>query len=313
MTRQRTKILLCFILYTLLSSSCKGANYPSGVSFVHTKYRFEYIDWAPDSVRLVGSTPPLPTTDFIFGMKSCEVYILDREENTYLQVSKEGFSHWNGEVAWNPQEEQILYSTLDEFDDGNIGIVDLVTKEWQGLTWSSSADWFPDGESIAVNDIFEIKNVDVNTKKSEIIYSVRRGLQISSLSVSPDGKFIAVSADDTETDKFPILLISVNEMSDAQILTIQDGGSLHLDWAPDGEWIGFTIGNDIMAIDPFSHCMTTPLPLDEDFGSVFDFSWSPDGKIFAVSVLRGNKPGILFIETDSDFFQTWLATANCEQ
>jgi Tol biopolymer transport system component len=222
---------------------CTTKSYPPGVTYIETKYWFDTIDWSPDSKRLVGVTPTLPLEDFVVMKNPSEVYIWNPEVDSYHMISNKEFSRWNGNPVWNPQYDQILYFSWDEFEDDTLGVVALDNLERWGIRWGAAADWFPDGTKVVINNLKRITVIDLLTEKSDEIWQTL-SLQMSSLAVSPDGENIVLSASHVgEANGGSVILIGVDGENE-RLLFESQGNSTHIGWSPDGKVIAAAVHKD---------------------------------------------------------------------
>ena len=244
---------------------------PEGVGFIRTEVAFTELEWLPDSLRIVGSTPVLPLDGINIGRDPSELYLWDLKTNQYKQISDEAFSLWNEHPVWHPDLEQVLYYSYDEFgDDFNLGVVDLNGNVVVKLAVGNSADWIPNRNEILINNWGSLSLFDLETQTYHTLWSVGRGWHISEVAVSPDGKEAAVVVNDLPATQ--LLLVDLNQGTAPKVYESQSSIG-QISWHPSGERLIFLRRgkfNELMSITRDGQCITEPFALQYELE---DISW----------------------------------------
>ncbi len=309
----RYKQMIQALLLILLATGCTTPqpDLPDGITFQATDKPFWAIDWAPDSLRLVGSTPTVAHSATLEGPS--EIYIWDPAEDSYLQVSDKAPSQNSASPEWHPQEDKIMYYSIEDFENSRIGVV---TVNAEGLIRESILDmgnkavWSPDGSIIGGGST--LYKFNMSTDERRLIWIVPSTQHLLALTISPDGQQMAILTQESGTDIYRLFLETIGDYAENELFTtsIRPQG---LDWSPDGEWIMLFQFDKVYAVRVTDGCVTDGWNIEVE-DRVRDVKWSPDGTQVAAAVIldrpHGNY-GVLFIETSSSFFQDWLASGNC--
>lgn len=309
----RKRILWLIIIGPLffLLNNCGKNNLPPGTSFYETEVEFATIDWAPDSKRVVGASWML-ADGLNLGKNPSEIYVWEPGSQSYLQVSDHEFSLANSHPVWHPKLEQILYYSQTEFgDDYNSGVVDVTSKERQGIVkLGSSMDWLPNGSIFVVSNGVQLFLVDVATGVYESIWQTPESEPIRDLAVSPNGENVAIFSSD-RTPPVTVWLVNIDDGLEQLIFTSEIPLS-GLSWSADGQWLISTRRagyNNIIAIKSDGSCMTDSLAIQEN---IVDVSWSPNGQQIA-AVVSFEKTGVFLFDIDSQLIQDWLSSGTCSK
>lgn len=293
---------------------------PEGLTYQETEVNFSYIDWGPDSKRLAGSSPDLghpSPLGFLERQTPSEVFVWDPASDSYIQVSDESPSVFNSNPIWNPNGEQILYYSQDEFGlNGNSGLVDINSLDRLAVSdFGRSMDWFPDGSKFVAENGNKLYSIGVSGERPRELWTAPRDNYVIDLAISADGENIAVITEQSGGISYRTTIISLSDNSE-QIVSETNNWMSRIDWSPDGQWL--IILEDIVpgkarasAIRADGSCKTEPWQLDFD-GDFRDISWAPDGESIAVALfIDRNTHGVLFADTDSEFIQNWLSSGDC--
>lgn len=301
--------LIWIVILIMAGCRSKMKDLPEGVSFVRTEVAFAELEWLPDSVRIVGSSPALPPDGINVGRDPSEIFVWNIKSNEYTQISDEAFSLWNDHPVWHPDLEQVIYYSNDEFGkDSHLGIVDLSGNIITKLGFGNSADWIPNRNEILVNRIAFLSLFDMESQTYRTLWSAERGWRISEFEVSPDGKEVAILV----TDDPPVTQLLVVDLSQGTAQKIHESqlNISRISWAPTGNRLIFLRRgdfNELSSITRDGKCITEPFALEYELE---DISWSPDGEVMAAST-KNEVTGVFFFETNSQVIQDWLNFDSC--
>lgn len=307
----RKKLYVIWVIIFLITG-CQSnmRDLPEGVSFSRTEIAFAELEWLPDSLQLIGTSPVLPLDGINIGRDPSEVYLWDVETNEYTQVSDETFSLWNEHPVWHPDLELVLYYSNDEFgEDYELGVVDLMGNIITKLEFGDSADWIPNRNEILVNRVALLSLFDVESQLYKTIWLAEKGWSIVDIAVSPDGKEVAILLTDRSLVT-QLIIIDLNEGSELKVFESPTRIS-QIDWDPSGSHLIFLNGsssNELFAITPDGKCMTDPFSLEYD---IEDISWSPNGERIAASTIS-DIDGVFFLDMSSQLLIDWLDSNSCQ-
>jgi Tol biopolymer transport system component len=308
------------LVLTLAACDKRMTTLPAGLTYVETEVEFAYIDWAPDSSRLVGSSPDLghpSPLGFLERQTSSEVYIWDPGTDSYRQVSDESPTMHNVKPVWQPGGDLILYYSEDEFNGrrgaGIVGVNSLSRRTVANL--GTSMDWLPDGTRLAINNGGSVYTIGVEGGKPTKLWGAPRGQLVVDLAVSPRGNEYAVVTRAVGESVYRIVAVTMEGGVERELFR-SDVQTRSISWSPDGRWLLFLQVVKPGEIRPFAirsdgSCVTEAWypEIDAKFG---DISWSPDGaRIAAALFLTRNSYGVLFAEIDSASVQDWLTSGSC--
>ncbi|HTX17181.1 MAG TPA: S41 family peptidase [Bacteroidota bacterium] len=174
----------------------------------------------------------------------------------------------------------------------------LRTKTINPKEYLHSARVSDDGKNVAVEargDLYIIPTEKGETKN----LSNSPGTRERYPQISPDGKTVAFISD--KSGEYQIYTQSIGGGPWTQLTTTLDRTFYHIEWSPDGKKILF--GNKdfaIFVLDVASKKLTkidesNQLKNDEFFWEVSDYTWSPDSKWVAYSLVQYNKNSQIFL------------------
>ncbi|WP_420627682.1 TolB family protein [Candidatus Leptofilum sp.] len=307
----RKYFLTWFIFSLLVVAGCQGSirNLPEGVSFFRTEIALAELEWLPNNLQIVGTSPALPLSGINVGRSPSEVYVWDSTSNNLNQISDEAFSYWSGHPVWHPNLDLVMYFSIDEFgEDYKLGAIDSSGNIIIKLD-GKNADWIPNKNEILVNRISHLSLFDTETQTYQTVWRTEKGWGISEVAVSPSGQEVAILI----SDGSPVTHVLVMNLSQGEAQKIYESqmNISQISWGGSGnELLFLTSGtfNELWAISVDGQCITKPFVFGYEFE---DVTWSPDGEVIAAST-NDEVTGIFLLNTNSDLIQDWLTARSCQ-
>jgi Tol biopolymer transport system component len=298
-------------LAALVTSALAGAPPPAQSAHASTqapRIRFvtqdpEGIDYgpqfSPDSQRLVFERSPLA------GGKE-EAYAVPLSGGVPKPLLKEPLDVRQTRLRWSPAGDRIAFTGTAPDHSSTTWLMDADGSHAHPAYASSGKhffmypSWYPDGTRIAEMDADAtvIRVVDLHTGKATPL-AFRPSLMTGMASVSPDGRTIAVAAQENHGQDYDQKLNRIWLISDQGKARPLEPDALQgraPTWSPDGAKIVFESGRDspqsndyaIYVADRYgTHVRRlTPLELDAQHPV-----WSPDGRWIAFSARQAKAHG----------------------
>jgi hypothetical protein len=230
----------------------------------------------------------------------------------------ESFSY-NSKPDWHPNLNKIVYYSSNEFGkDFSIGILDLDTGDKTPIGYGTSPEWLPNGQQVVyIQKHSKIVVTEVNGVNSRIIWDppIETGDLVNVISVSPDGKKIAVLIDIKSpplNDR--VYVIDVNKDLEVinEHLVFTGHVNPYLQWSWDSQWIIVNYdGLVAIRIDPI--CISDVLIMHDSLKSTTssELNWSNDGNYLAISQIWESRRWLFFLEAEDKIIQNWLSSGNC--
>ncbi|MFT6055637.1 MAG: Tol biopolymer transport system component [Roseivirga sp.] len=260
------------------------------------------------------------------------VYTSEKDNYNLYQIDELG--QWETQLTfsegqewfpqWNESFSTIVYYSQEEGEQTNIKVLNRPELDSLGFTGISDFQFFPNGKSI----LFSLKEADGASQNyymhdigSESSIQLTEGNFVNeAVSISPDGKYLALASDRSGTAQLYSLQVDGKRMT--QLTTGAIVGS-STSWSPDGTQIAFTMQNEravvnediyIIDIDGTNLKQVTNTSYAEK-----EIAWSPDGKkiaFHATTVSDGDQIYTINLEnnrfvkiTSGDFYHaepTWV-------
>ncbi len=198
---------------------------------------------------------------------------------------------WETNASLSPDGNQVAFVS-----NGDIYVTLIGTGEPLRLTTQPGREldpvWSPDGRYLAFiragegSGVYLIPVLGGPERRLAEAFP-QRPLIKSSLSYSPDGKFIAVADKEEAAEPFSIFLLSV-ETREKERLTLPPGGSLGDDspaFSPDGGMLAFARmpSLDVSDIYVLPVLGGEPKRLTHENTNTFGLTWTPDGRAIVFS------------------------------
>ena len=269
----------------------------------------------PDASDIIWS--PFDSTNLLVSAgnsirRKAKVYILDIETRKRTLLAETNYGVMDGS-GWSPDGKYVALSV----EGGTKGFSQwglwLINTENHSMEYLSDRTgyvvWLPDGDVLAfiTGDLVSAQNprrisiylMDIPTKNMELVYSNPDALAYSSITSSPDGRYLVF-----------MLMFDYYSDNDLFVLDLQtgvvhqlthDGTSWFPRWSPAGNLIAYQtdheVGNKIM---PSLHIALPDGSCDievSDLDYATSPTWSPDGRKIAFI----GKDGIYTLDTDIVF------------
>ena len=163
------------------------------------------------------------------------VFVADGDGANVRRISGDGFAAM---PTWSPDGSQLAYvkAEPDNPDVWNLWLADVMTKHEQRLTdydagESWGASWFPDGRHLAFGRGNTVMTLDLGNRTRRMLYELPHG-HIRTLAVSPDGRRIVFSVEDTGAWLLDVRAVSAHRVVD-------DPTAENFAWGPDGRRVAF--------------------------------------------------------------------------
>ena len=225
-----------------------------------------------------------------------QVYVQSPEESSARQVTN--FDDSVSIVKFSPTDPNLLLFARDSGGNENhqIYTLDLESGAVRAVTDSPNAqhnfgDWFPDGGKVAYTSTerngtdYDVYLFDLPSGKESL--AVRLGGYCSVVSVSPGGRWMAVSKARGSFLDTELYLIDIVAGAEPKLLTLRDEKALYskAEWLPDESGF-YTItddGSDLTSVRMVSTAGVVSEPLTsrapaEEIWPVEDIALSPDGR-----------------------------------
>ncbi len=240
------------------------------------------VNYSPDGKRLVYND--LNTTKIIDATSGAEI----------LSLPTKGAGN---DVAFSPDGTQIAVGSAD----AGIGIYNsnngkLLIQFPTGSGYNGRIVFSPDGKRIASASDDGAYVWDVTTGKKLVTFSGHgKGVAISGIAYSPDGKWIATSGNDATIKIW-------NSETGAEIFTLigHTGPTFGVAFSPDGQYLATSSVDrtvKVWALPKAGEQVPEPLTLYGNTGAVYQVAFSPDGRRI-VSVGRDRVVRIYELDID---------------
>lgn len=241
---------------------------------------------SPDGKRLLIKRSQLQQT----------LWVIDLEKNTPLRVT----SDFGQIPVWSPDGGKIAYSS-----DGGLTIKPangLGDKEviWPGTNFPYS--WSPDGRYIlfvrrGVKTRMDMYAVSMSGERKESLL-LKSAFDEQAPQISPDGKWLAYSADDTGNYEIYVQAFNDGKLGEDRKIVSTTGGHMPV-WRSDGSELFFIASDGQMMASSVktggtAFEFTTPKTLFKtktltlNAGNNHEFDVSPDGQRFLIGTLVGD-------------------------
>lgn len=177
------------------------------------------------------------------GYGRAQVHILDIETGKMKLLAKTNYGDIWGE-AWLPDGKEIVLlvsGATKGFSQSGLWILNTETNKMEYIIEKSGAAVvLPDSNTLAILTVdlastqhprqISISLADIQTKKTEVIYTNQEATTYLGLSLSSSGRFLVFSLqfDNTDTDNLYILDVQTKNV----IQLTSDGGSTFPQWSP---------------------------------------------------------------------------------
>ncbi len=224
------------------------------------------------------------------------LWVIDLEKNTPLRVT----SDFGQIPVWSPDGGKIAYSS-----DGGLTIKPangLGDKEviWPGTNFPYS--WSPDGRYIlfvrrGVKTRMDMYAVSMSGERKESLL-LKSAFDEQAPQISPDGKWLAYSADDTGNYEIYVQAFNDGKLGEDRKIVSTTGGHMPV-WRSDGSELFFIASDGQMMASSVktggtAFEFTTPKALFKtktltlNAGNNHEFDVSPDGQRFLIGTLVGD-------------------------
>ncbi len=190
--------------------------------------------------------------------KDYDLYIHRMDERWEDELVFEASGFWLP-MDWSPDDKKILIKNYISINESNLFILDIETgkitsiKESEEQISYGSARWAGNGKSVYFtsdydNEVRKLKEFDIESGRFR---TISKGIQwdISSINVSPDGKTVAFTSNESGLSKLYLLDVHMNKL--VQVSTIPDGLVGGLEWNKDNTRLAMTINTSTNPADIF--------------------------------------------------------------
>lgn len=153
------------------------------------------------------------------GANAWSLYLIDIDGKN-SRLLGDDITHTQTYPCWSPDGKHIAFHTELDNDNWDIGIVGTDSNKMQLLTHGTEKDWLPayspDGSKIAYWSTstgkweLYVMNVDGGSRQQVTHEEGRTGVDISSPTWSPDGKYLAFASCRTKPGKAELQVVDLN-------------------------------------------------------------------------------------------------------
>ena len=241
--------------------------------------------WSPDGMRLAFIADDTTSE----GHDPARLLHIARADGSGIERSTP--ISWTAihQIAWSPVEDEILLVTGDpSAGQAGVHVMSLDGSQVVEIYQSAlTADWSPDGKSIAVGDYTssEVLVIDAGDGEEwkEARSIVQTAMQPAEIAWSPSGTHLAVATTRNHRQGYATNLDVVTlATGDVTVATEGQGWVGWPTWSPDGERVLFTLGEltrgpGLSSADLWIYDLTSNQSEPLTFGEGFDGNgaWSP--------------------------------------
>jgi Tol biopolymer transport system component len=294
-------VVIIVMLFSGLMAAC-GGRYQNleGVTFIAPLGNppIDFIEWSP-----VNKDEILVTATYL-NPGHTEIYILNissMEKKVLVNAEHDGV--WGD--TWLPDGQSIVVVVnADNKDFGKAGywIISASDLSREFYRESGAPIWSRDGQTLALYTLernsniekVEVRLLEIETNKEDVIFSHIGSQRLFGLSWSPDGQKLAYSLGDYDSRN--IYIIDLKTRITTQLTKTESNDSPV--WSPNGDMIAYNkttggIKSSLHLIEPDGSCDIEILKMNDARSP----TWSPDGEKLAFVTLDG----IYYLEIDIVF------------